>query len=147
MCRENRGEAEETEQSSQEDGGLVVLRRALIGLKRDKEEQRMNIFHLRCTVQGKVCSLIIEGGSCTNVASLSMAEKLNLQAMAHPHPYNIQWVNQGKVLQVNSTCLISFAIGKNYHDEIWCDIIPIDAYTYCWGDHGSLTIGCVMMAT
>jgi len=57
---------------------LLVLRRALGGLKEDKEDQWQNIFHLRYTVQGKVCSLIIDEGSCANVASLSMVEKLNL---------------------------------------------------------------------
>ena len=61
-----------------------------------------------------------------NVASLSMVEKLGLQSTAHPHPYNIQWLNQGKGLQVNSRCLISYSIGKSYHDELWCDIIPMD---------------------
>jgi hypothetical protein len=110
-----------------DEGELLVLRRALSGLKGAQEEQRENIFHSRCTVHGKVCSLIIDGGSCANVASLSMVEKLHLQATAHPHPYNIQWLNQGKGLQVNSRCLISFSIGKNYHDELWCDIIPMDA--------------------
>jgi len=74
-----------------------------------------------------VSSLITDGGSCDNVASSSMVEKLNLLAMAHPHPYNIKWLNQGKGLQVNSRCLISFSIGKNYQDEIWSDIIPVDA--------------------
>jgi len=78
------------------EGKLLVLRRAMSGLKSEKEEQRENIFHSRCTVQGKVCSLIIEGGSYTNVASSSMVEKLGLQATAHPHPYKIQWLNQGK---------------------------------------------------
>ena len=56
-----------------------------------------------------------------------MLEKLNLQATTHPHPYNIQWLNQSKGLQVNSRCLISISIGKNYDDELWCDIIPMDA--------------------
>ena len=78
-------------------------------------------------MQGKVCTLIIDGGSCANVASSSMVEKLGLKASTHPHPYNIQWLNQGKGLQVNSRCLISFTIGKHYHDELWCDIIPMDA--------------------
>jgi len=110
-----------------DDGELLVLRRALSGLKGDKEEQRENIFHSRCTVQGKVCSLIIDGGSCANIASSNMMEKLNLQAMTHPHRYNIQWLNQGKGLQVNSRYLITFSIGKKYQDEIWCDIIPMDA--------------------
>jgi len=72
--------------------------------------------------------LIIDGGSCVNVASLRMVEKLNFQAIAHPHPYNIQWLHQGKGLQINSRCLMSFSIGNNYHDELQCDIIPIYAY-------------------
>ena len=91
------------------EGELLVLRRVMSGLKGEKEEQRENIFHSRCTVQGKVCSLIIDGGSCTNVASSSMVEKLGLQAMVHPHPYNIQWLNQGKGLHVNCRCLISLS--------------------------------------
>lgn len=110
-----------------DEGELLVLRRTLSGIKGTQEEQRENIFHSRCTIQGKVCSLIIDGGSCTNVASSQMVEKLNLKPTAHPHPYNIQWLNQGKGLQVSSRCLIAFSIGKNYFDEIWCDIIPMDA--------------------
>jgi len=35
-------------------------------------------------------------------------------------------MNKIKGLQVNSRCLISFSIGKNYQDELWCDVIPID---------------------
>jgi len=72
-----------------DEGELLVLRKTLGSLKGDKEEQRENIFHSRCTTQGKVCSLIIDGGSCANVASSNMVEKLNLQAMTHPSPYTI----------------------------------------------------------
>ena len=35
----------------------------------DIEQQHENIFHTRCHVNNKICSLIIDGGSCTNVAS------------------------------------------------------------------------------
>ena len=58
-----------------DEGELLVLRRALSSQKGALEEQRENIFHTRCTIQGKVCSLIIDGGSCANVASSSMVEK------------------------------------------------------------------------
>ena len=71
--------------------------------------------------------MIIDGGSCSNVVSLSMIEKLGLQTMTHPHPCNIQWLNQSKGIQVNSRCLVSFSIGKTYKDELWCDVIPMDA--------------------
>jgi len=110
-----------------DEGELLVLRRVLSNQRGVKDEQRENIFHTRCTVQGKVCSLIIDGGSCANVVSLSMIEKLGMQTVTHPHPYNIQWLNQSKGIQVNSRCLISFSIGKNYQDELWCDVIPMDA--------------------
>ena len=35
----------------------------------DMEYQRENIFHTRCYVNKKVCSMIIDEGSCINVAS------------------------------------------------------------------------------
>jgi len=81
-----------------DEGELLVLIRPLSNLKGAKEEQRENIFHSRCMVQGKVCSLIIDKESCVNVALLSMVKKLNLQATAHPQHYNIQWLNKGKGL-------------------------------------------------
>jgi len=85
---EEEGEDHALEEDSEEvveeadEGELLVLRRALNGRKSDQEDQRENIFHSRCTILGKVCSLIIDGGSCANVASASMVEKLQLQATA-----------------------------------------------------------------
>ena len=123
-------EANKEEEDQQEvveevdEGELLVLRRAMSNLKGEKEEQRENIFHSRYTIQGKVCSLIIDGGSCANVASSSMVGKLGPRFTP---PYNILWLNQGKGLQLNSRCLISLFVGKNYQDELWCDTIPMDA--------------------
>jgi len=57
---------------------MLVLRRVLSNQKGAKGKQRENIFHSRCTVQGKVCSVIINGGSCANVVSLNMIENLGL---------------------------------------------------------------------
>ena len=61
--------------------------------KEDDEVQRENIFHTRCHVQNKVCSVIIDGGSCTNVASITMVEKLGMTTSKHPRPYKLQWLN------------------------------------------------------
>jgi len=90
-------------------------------------EQRENIFHTRCTVKGKVCSLIIDGGSYANVASKTLMEKLKLSVSPHPTPYTIQWLNQDKGLQISFRCLFSFSISKSCKDEIWRDIVPMDA--------------------
>ena len=48
----------------------MVARRALsVEPKEDDEMQRDNIFHTRCHVQNKVCSVIIDG----EVALMSLA--------------------------------------------------------------------------
>ena len=109
---------EEVEEGPDE-GELLVIRRALSGLaSQDELEQRDSIFHTRCTMGGKVCSLIIDGRSCANVASQSMVDKLKLSMTPHPKPYTIQWLNQSKGLQMSSRCLLSLSIGKTYKDEI-----------------------------
>ncbi|GJX15256.1 gag-pol polyprotein [Tanacetum coccineum] len=109
-------------------GELLVVRRALSSTPvREEKLQREAIFHTRCTVAQKVCSVIIDGGSCTNVASQTMVSKLGLLNEPHPAPYVIHWLNQGKGINVTHRVLLSFSIGKWYADKIWCDVIPMDA--------------------
>ncbi|MCI34389.1 hypothetical protein A2U01_0055608, partial [Trifolium medium] len=49
----------------------------------------------RCTTAGKVCDVIIDSGSCENVVSNYMVEKLELPTQSHPRPYKLQWLNKG----------------------------------------------------
>jgi hypothetical protein len=62
-----------------EEEALVVRRALYMHVKVDDlEGQWENIFHMICHVHNKVCNLIIEGGSCTIVASTELVRKLNL---------------------------------------------------------------------
>ncbi|XP_052481185.1 uncharacterized protein LOC128035479 [Gossypium raimondii] len=108
------------------DGELLIFKRSLSIQSIDDEQQRENIFHTRCQVQGKLCSVITGGGSCTNVASTLMVEKLNLPTTKHPTPYKLQWLNDGGELKVTKQVLVSFSIGK-YSDEVLCDVVPMHA--------------------
>ncbi|XP_040964752.1 uncharacterized protein, partial [Gossypium hirsutum] len=63
---------------------------------------------------------------CTNVASSMMVEKLGLATIKHPHPYKLQWLNDGGELKVTKQVLISFTIGK-YQDEVMCDVVLMHA--------------------
>jgi hypothetical protein len=84
------------------DALTLVARRALsLQAKGVDEVQRENIFHTRCYVKDKVCSMIIDGGSCTNVASTIMVEKLGLPMVKHPRPYKLQWLNDSGEISVN----------------------------------------------
>lgn len=110
-----------------DEGDCLVVRRALSGTAvKDTSQQRESIFRTRCTVLNKVCSLVIDGGSCTNVASDTLISKLKLPVEPHPSPYDIQWLNQGKGIQVTNRVLLSFNIGTSYQDKVWCDVIPMD---------------------
>ena len=48
---------------------LVVKRVLSVQVKKDEAVQHENIFHTKCYVQDKVCSMIIDGGRCTLVLS------------------------------------------------------------------------------
>ena len=77
-------------------------------------------------MNGKVCSLIIDGGSCTNVASTRLVEKLGLKTTPHPKPYKLQWLSDNGELVVDKQVLLTFSIGK-YVDDVLCDMVPMEA--------------------
>ena len=85
--------------------------------KERDESQRENIFHTRCMIMRKICSLVIDGGSCTNVASQRLIEKLALKTSPHPRLYKLQCLSENKELVVDRHVLICFFIGK-YIDKM-----------------------------
>ncbi|XP_073286746.1 uncharacterized protein [Primulina huaijiensis] len=108
-------------------GEALVTRRIMSAqVKEEETNQRENLFHTRCFVNQKVCNLIIDGGSCTNVASVEMVEKLGLPTLKHPQPYRLQWLNDCAEVKVNKQVLVPFSIGK-YVDEVLCDVVPMHA--------------------
>jgi hypothetical protein len=74
-----------------------------------------------------VCNVIIDGGSCEKVVSTIMVEKLNLKTEPRSYRYKLQWLRKGNDIMVSKKCLVQFSIGKNYKDEVLCDVVPMDA--------------------
>ena len=104
---------------------LVVQRTLSLQNKCDDHgEQRENLFHTHCLISNKLCNMIVDSGSCTNVASTLLVEKLKLPTTKHPRPYNLQWLNESGVVKVTKQVLISFQIGR-YKDEVLCDVLPM----------------------
>ncbi|XP_074298803.1 uncharacterized protein LOC141629745 [Silene latifolia] len=89
-------------------------------------EQRNQLFHTKCRVNDKWCSLIIDGGSCTNVAYSEMVSKLGLVTTKHPHPYALHWLDDGSSVKVTKQARVGLVMGS-YVDEVLCDVIPMDA--------------------
>src|SRR4051812_34441743 len=49
------------------------------------ENQRCHIFHTKAGIQGRSVKVIIDGGSCHNLASEELCSTLNLIKKKHPH--------------------------------------------------------------
>ncbi|XP_058006767.1 uncharacterized protein LOC131182135 [Hevea brasiliensis] len=110
-------------------GNILVVRHALSAQAKEEEGdalQRENIFHTRCLVNGKTCSMIVDSGSCVNVASTLMVAKLGMRTIKHPRPYKLQWLNDCGEIKVNKQVMSAFSIGR-YKDELLCDVVPMHA--------------------
>ena len=104
----------------------LVTRRVLLGQEATLTDQRENLFHTRCLVQTASLSVIIDGGSCTNIVNEKVVQHLNLPMTPHPQPYGLQWLSTSDGNIVKSQCLISFSIGP-YNDTVLCDVVRMDA--------------------
>ncbi|XP_010496398.1 PREDICTED: uncharacterized protein LOC104773480 [Camelina sativa] len=111
MVLKDNGEVESADERSENDsldegleappkGELLVARRSLSVLTKSEEQaQRKN---------------------------LTMVEKLGLEVLKHPKPYELQWLNEKGEMSVKEQVKVPLSIGK-YQDEIMCDILPMDA--------------------
>jgi hypothetical protein len=103
---------------------LVVRRVLSTQFVAAEQGQRHNLFQSRCKVKGQVCRFIIDGGSCNNIVSALLVEKLGLQPRRHPYPYHMQWLNNSRTVKVSAMIHLLFSIG-DYHGEVDCDIVPM----------------------
>ncbi|GJY11371.1 RNA-directed DNA polymerase [Tanacetum coccineum] len=109
----------ETEVVYPDRGELLVTRRLLNTAVLDQDDDttwlRTNIFRTQCTAKGKVCTVIIDGGSCENMVSTTMVEKLGLPIQNHPDPYQLTWPKLARDVQkVINRCRVCH-IAKTQH--------------------------------
>ena len=57
---------------------LIVTKKTLTVQKQNESKQRTNLFHTKAGMQGKSVKVIIDGGSCHNLASQELCDKLGL---------------------------------------------------------------------
>lgn len=116
--------AKEDIENVPEKGECLVTRRLAACVH--EPVQRRKLFRTRCKCNDKVCNVIVDGGSSEKFVSDEMVSKLNLERRKHPNPYQISWIQDVSKVRVEEQCLFKFQIGS-YHDEILCDVLPMDA--------------------
>ena len=56
--------------------------------------------------------MIIDSGSCTNVISSIVVDKLGFNTIKHPETYRLQWLNDSGEMKVNKQAKVKFKIDK-----------------------------------
>ncbi|KEH22650.1 Gag-Pol polyprotein/retrotransposon, putative [Medicago truncatula] len=69
---------------------------------------------------------LANNGRCEHVASNYIEEELKFPMINHPDPYKLQWLNMDNEVKVSQHSIISFSIDKNYKENLWCNVIPMD---------------------
>lgn len=103
-----------------------VIQRILLTLKTKTRSQRHSLLRTRCTINDKVCNVILDSGSSENIVSWKLVQALNLKLDLHLHPYKMSWIKKSGEAQISSTCIIPLSIGNFYTDQIICDVIDMD---------------------
>jgi hypothetical protein len=97
-----------------------------------EKNQRHTLFHTKGVVQERSIHIIINSGSCNNLASTMLVEKLSLSTRKHLNPYSVQWLNDGGKIKITWTVCAPFSIGA-YSYYIDCDVVPMDARSLLLG--------------
>ena len=72
---------------------LIVQRVLSAQMEKAEQNQRHTLFQTKCVIKERSCRLIIDGGSCNNLASCDMVEKLTLSTTS-PTPILHSMVEQ-----------------------------------------------------
>ena len=102
----------------------LVVTRVLTPNSNVDEEQKYNLFETRAGIDGKSISVIIDGGSCNNFASMELCDKLQLPLSKHSNPYQVQWLSDKDNFTIKHKVQVSFKIGP-YEDTVECDVMPM----------------------
>jgi hypothetical protein len=76
---------------------------------------------MRCHISNKICSIIIDNESYTNVVSTILVRKLNWTIKLYK-PYRVQWLNEYGEINVTKKVLVSFLTGK-CSDKVLRDVV------------------------
>jgi hypothetical protein len=103
----------------------LVCSQRILQVARSPDEKCCNLFQTKANVgNGKACKVIIDGGSCRNLASKELCTKLKLKYYPHPNPYCISWLSDVGEMKITNTVHVDFSIGT-YMDTVECDVVPM----------------------
>ncbi|XP_031286963.1 uncharacterized protein LOC116145647 [Pistacia vera] len=119
-------------EDDEDDGQSYVVRRLMLTPKQEDNTQQHQLFRTRCIITNLLLDVIIDSGSCENIISRDVVERLGLKTEKHPNAYTIRRIKAVEKIQVTKRCKVPFSIGQ-YRDEVYFDVVDIDACSLLFG--------------
>jgi hypothetical protein len=88
----------------------IVCSPKVLSVSPDSTELQCNLFQKAVVGPGKACKVIIDGGSCGNLASKELCTKMKLKYIPHPNPYFIQWLSDNGEMKISHMVRVEFQI-------------------------------------
>ena len=111
------------------------VHRIICAPKKAEHPQRLKVFRTRCTIDGKVFDIIIDGCSSDNIISLKVVKKLGLPTEPQTHPYRVGWITNNIDVKITEFCKVFYILMK-FYVVLW---IWIHA-TFYQGDRSNLIL-------
>ena len=116
-----------------EEGVALMMRQSFLQVPHAQElAQRKKLFRKRIKCKERVCNLLIDSRSTENLVSKEMVEKLELERIPHPYPYNFSWLTKEYQTLVTEKAMVEFSLG-DFKDKVLCDIVEMDACHLLFG--------------
>jgi len=96
---------------------FISLRVLSVTAAKEENGQGHNLFHTRGMIKEKLCRIIVDNGSCNNITSQELVDRMELKQRRHPNAYKMQWLNDCGTMRVSHV----FSIGR-YNDHVECDV-------------------------
>ncbi|GJS97980.1 hypothetical protein Tco_0819150 [Tanacetum coccineum] len=94
-----------------------VVQQTLCSPKISDSSQRNKIFQIKCLVKEKICSIMIDRGSCENLLSKDLVKAFKLPTKPHHSLCQIGLIKKVSTLKVTEIYKVPFAIGKHYNKK------------------------------
>ena len=93
-----------------------ILKKDVRQISDVEEEQQENIFLTNSIVKDEVCSMIIDGETCTNDGSSIMVEIVGFSVLDHHKSYKLQWLHQ--IVKVGVDKKVKLPLDIGYEDPV-----------------------------
>lgn len=105
---------------------MYMFKRLCVTPRALDANQRHTLFRTQGTVRGKLCDILIDGGSTDNLIAQRVVNTLKLPVIQHSKPYSVSWIDDTNIKKVTKQCRVPISIGNECQTVVLCDVVDMN---------------------